>query len=192
MALTDSMDALKALLGCIHSDGEKVSDAYIEEKQQEAKLKKLHLSGITLGMLLIATDEGRKLGKAVCMSPLFRLNGKYDQNCACDAVLVRKVETGCELYYIELKSDSPSGYSGQFKSTRAFMRYTFDLMKELCSVHSEIVRERFIVFHTDSRDATRRGKKQKTRFSPKDANAPESPEMLCVRNGDTVRCTEVF
>lgn len=198
MALTDGIEALKAILSCVHSDGNSETHAYIKESN-EAKLRKLCLSELAPGMLLLATDkgrnfdnEGRKLGKYACMSPLFKQDGKFDQNRACDAVLVRKISTGCELFYIELKSDNPSGFSGQFKSTQAFMSYTLRLVSVLCGIEFKIKKERFVVFHTDPKNAAHKGRKQKTRFSPKDANTAESPVKFCVRDSDIVRCTEFF
>ncbi|MEO6422872.1 MAG: hypothetical protein ABIR84_09395 [Candidatus Nitrotoga sp.] len=192
MASTDELDALRALLGCIQADGTHVSDAMLEEKQ-EAKLKKLTVSELAPGMLLLSTDEGRKRNKgSACMSPLFANDGKYDQNRACDAVLVRKGVTGFDICYIELKSDKPSGYSGQFKSTRAFMKYVVDLANTLCNLPINITRERFVVFHTDSSNAMRLGLKTKTRFNPSNANTPDAPDMFCVRNDVTVRCTTFF
>lgn len=55
-----------------------------------------------------------------------------------------------------------------------------------------ITRERYVIFHTDSKNAKNYGVKSKTRFSPNDANAPSSPKKFCVRNGDTVRFSEFF
>lgn len=192
MALTDGLGAIKGMLSCVQADGSQVSDVILEEKQ-EAKLKKLQISELVPGMLLLATDEGRKRDKApACMSPLFANDGKYDQNRACDAVLLRKSDTGYDACYIELKSDTPSGYEGQFKSARCFMRYLSALSEDLCGCQMAIGRERFVVFHTDSRDGSRRGVKKKTRFSPRSANTPTSPDMFCVRNGDTVRYSEFF
>ncbi len=192
MACTDELGVLRALLGCIRADGAKVSDAILEERN-EAKLKKLTISALTPGMLLLATDEGRKRDKApACMSPLFKGDGVYDQNRACDAVLLRKASDGLHVYYIELKSDSPSGYKGQFASTQCFMRYLADLSDKLCGCPINISRERYVVFHTDSSDGRRRGKKERTRFKPQSANTPSAPDMFCVRNGGTVRCTEFF
>ena len=192
MVCTDELDALRALLGCIQADGAYVSDAILEEKN-EAKLKKLTISQLTPGMLLLATDEGRKRDKAAaCMSPLFKSDGAYDQNRACDAVLLRKASDGLQVCYIELKSDSPSGYEGQFKSTHCFIRYLAALSEKLCGWPVHISRERYVVFHTDSSNAGRRGMKQLTRFKPQSANTPTSPDMFCVRDGDAVRCTEIF
>lgn len=192
MACTDVLEALRALLGCIQADGAQVSDAILEEKN-EAKLKKLTISDLTPGMLLLATDEGRKREKAAaCMSPLFKDDGAYDQNRACDAVLLRKEGDGLHVCYIELKSDSPSGYEGQFSSTCCFMRYVAALSEMLCGFPLHIARERYVVFHTDSSNARLRGKKQKTRFKPQSANTSASPDMFCVRDGDTVRWTEFF
>jgi hypothetical protein len=179
-------------LSCVQADGSHVSDVLLEEKL-EAKLKKLKLSGLTPGVLILATDEGRKKDKAsVCMSPLFANDGKFDQNRACDAVLLRQTVAGYDVCFIELKSDSPSGYEGQFKSTQCFVRYLCELSKELCGHAIELNRQRFIVFHTDSKDVRRRGVKKVTRFSPRQANTPSRPDMFCVRNGDSVRVTEFF
>lgn len=192
MACTDELEALRALLGCILADGARVSDAILEERN-EAKLKKLTISELAPGMLLLATDEGRKRDKAPpCMSPLFKDDGVFAQNRACDAVLVRKADDGLQVYYIELKSDSPSGYEGQFASTQCFMRYVEVLAEKLCGCPLRISRERYVVFHTDSSDGRRRGRKERTRFKPQSANTPSVPDMFCVRDGDTVRCTEFF
>lgn len=192
MALTDGLDAVRALLSCIHADGSQVSDVLLEEKQ-EAKLKKLKLSGLIPGVLILATDEGRKKGKVSgCMSPLFASDGVFPQNRACDAVLLRKTTAGYDVCFIELKSDYPSGYEGQFRSTRCFMRYLAELSKELCGPAIDLTRERFIVFHTDSQNVGRRGVKKATRFSPHEANTPSKPDMFCVCNGDSVRVTEFF
>lgn len=192
MVCTDGLDAVRALLSCVQADGAQSSDALLEEKN-EAKLKKLCISELKPGMLLLSTDEGHKQGgAAICMSPLFATDGKFEQNRACDAVLLRKADDGYHVCYIELKSDAPSGFEGQFKSTECFMHYVKHLALSLCQQPIEITRSRFVVFHTDSQDGTRRGSKQKIRFSPKVANTQAHPDKFCVRNGDTVRCTEFF
>ncbi|MDP2363963.1 MAG: hypothetical protein Q8M94_09370 [Ignavibacteria bacterium] len=192
MALIDSLDAIKAILSCVQADGSQVSDALLEEKN-EAKLKKLQISELAPGMLLLATDEGRKRNKAsACMSPLFADDGVFDQNRACDAVLLRKMHCGYEVCYIELKSDAPSGYEGQFKSTQCFIRYLSVLIEKLCGLAMIVNRERFVVFHTDSNNGSRRGLKQKTRFTPRSANTSSAPDMFCVRNGSIVRYSEFF
>jgi hypothetical protein len=192
MVCTDPLVALHALLGCVHADGTKVSAAILEEKDM-AKLKKLTISELKPGMLLLTTDEGRKREKgAACMSPLFKEDGTFDQNRACDAVLLRKADDGLHVCYIELKSDSPSGYEGQFVSTYCFMRYLKALSENLCGCPLNIVRERYVVFHTDSSSKRSRGKKQKMRFHPLSANTAKSPDMFCVADGDSVRWTEFF
>lgn len=192
MVCIDELDALRALLGCVQADGAHVSDVILEEKN-EAKLKKLTISGLAPGILVLATDEGRKRDKsAACMSPLFKDDGIYDQNRACDAVLLRKADDGLQVCYIELKSDSPSGYEGQFASTHCFMRYVAALSEKLCGWPLHISRERYVVFHTDSSGARPHGKKQKTRFKPQSANTSAAPDMFCVQDGGTVRCTEFF
>lgn len=201
MASTDTggaIDAIKALLRCVCADGAQVAHVLLTESQQDAKLRKLTLTKLEPGMLVLATDEGRKQDKDICMSPLFSRNGSYDHNRACDAVLIRQEAQGISICYIELKSDKPSGYEGQFISTQCFMRYLIDLVNCLCGVEVRIARERFVVFHTDSKDASRQGKKTTTSHKPGDATSrgkqhgPSSPLKYCVRNDCTIRWGEIL
>lgn len=192
MALTNGLEAIKALLSCVKADCSNVSHVILEEKQTDAKLKKLTISELEQSVLVLATDEGRKKNQVDCMSPLFADDGAYDQNRACDAVFIKKSDRGYEVCYVELKSDSPSGYEGQFKSTHCFIAYVCALSEKLCQHPITVIRERYVVFHTDSSNAKRYGTKSKTRFSPNDANAPSSPKKFCVRNNDTVRFSEFF
>ena len=192
MVLTNALEAIKVLTSCVQADGSQVSHVLLEEKDPKAKLKKLTISELDSSIIVLATDEGRKRSQLVCMSPLFADDGHYDQNRACDAVFIRKSEDGYHICYVDLKSDSPSGFEGQFKSTQCFMGYVRALSASLCQQPISIIRERYVVFHTDSSNAKCFGKKTKTRFSPNAANAPSSPTKFCVRNGDTVRFSEFF
>jgi hypothetical protein len=193
MPITNELEALKALLSCVGADGARVSDVWLEEKDPSAKLKKLKLTELKEDMLILATDEGRKVANPICMSPLFVLDGSYDQNRACDAVIVKKSKTGgVELFYIDLKSDIATGYEGQFKSTACFMRYVCNLCEILCEFSVKVVRERYIVFHTDSSGKAPKGRKMKTRFKPSSANTPASPDKFIVKDKDQIRCTEIF
>ncbi len=192
------IEALKTLLSCDMADGSSLSHVLLEEKDPTAKLKKIIISELRPGMLALMIDEGRKIkwsGKsvAVCMSPLFTTTGDNDHNCACDAVLVRELDgAACELCYIDLKSDSPSGYEGQFVSTRCFFRYVQEILRELFAVEMTIRKERFIILHTDTSNARPSLGKRKTRFGPSAANRPGEPDKHIVRDGDTVRCTSLF
>jgi len=192
MALTNGLDAIKALTSCLQADGSQVSHVILEEKDPKAKLKKLTISDLDSNVVVLATDEGRKRNQVACMSPLFSDDGKYDQNRACDAVFIRKSDDGYQVCYVDLKSDSPSGFEGQFKSTQCFIGYVCALSDKLCQQPLKIIRERYVVFHTDSSDAKRYGTKTRTRFSSNDANSPSSPKKFCVKNGDSVRFSEFF
>jgi hypothetical protein len=195
MPITNELEAIKALLNCIGADGAQVSDVWLEERDPRAKLKKLKLTELEKDILILEPDKGRKIGAFVCMSPLFHLeDGTYGQNRACDAVVIRqsKQKKGIELFYIELKSDSPSGYEGQFKSTACFMHYVCDLCKQLCGYSVDVVRERYVVFHTDSSGNKALGRRPKPKFDPKSKNTPTSPEKIIVVNGQSYRCTGFF
>ena len=97
-----------------------------------------------------------------------------------------------DIYYIDLKSDKPSGYQGQFKSTRCFIYYVQRLLKELLNIDMEIRKERFIIFHTDSSGAIQSMSNQPSRHTPRDANSVDKPDKRIVFNGDTIRCTDIF
>ena len=76
----DVVEAIKELMGCDLVDGATHTHALLEEKDPTAKLKKLTLSDLNKGMLLLKVDEGRKVMKGKrkvldCMSPLFRIDG---------------------------------------------------------------------------------------------------------------------
>lgn len=194
MASTDVLDIIEILLSCVHSNGKHASDAYLIERERVAKLKKVHLSGLTPGMLLLAIDERRKIdNRNICMSPLFSPSEIFDHNRACDYVLLKQDAEGIHVYYIELKSDNPSGFAGQFKSTQCFMRYVFDLVENICTVRLKKGREKFIVFHTDSKNARRRSiNKTPTKFKANGANTPNSPSKIVIQNESTISCTAIF
>ncbi len=152
-----ALEAIKQIIkqDAILADGAQASHAIIEEKN-EAKLKKLTISELKPEHLVIGLDEARKLScdaRISCMSPIFEASSVYDHNRACDAVLLEEKEDGkCKITYIELKSDSPSGYEGQFQSSSCFMLYIKEILGKLCDIKMDITQEKFVVFHTDRSD----------------------------------------
>jgi hypothetical protein len=194
------LDAMKSLLQCILADGSQHSHVILQENDPAAKLKKLTLSELSGGILVIGPDQGRvindKSGKKVaeCLSPLFCVSSTHDHNRACDAVLVRLAADGkVEIFYIDLKSDSPSGYVSQFQSTRCFMHYACHILRDLYNESADIGRERFVIFHTDSSGMRRGFNKTKTQFhSTTSGNTAQTPYKRIVANDDTIRCTEIF
>lgn len=190
----DVVEAIKELMGCDLVDGATHTHALLEEKDPTAKLKKLILCDLNKGMLLLKVDEGRKVMKGKrkvldCMSPLFRIDGKYDHNRACDAVLLRLVsQNEVEVYYIDLKSDKPMRFQGQFKSTRCFIYYVQKLLEELLGVTMQIRKERFIIFQTQTKSLN----KSPTRRLPRAANSAEVPDRQVVSDGDKISCRRIF
>ncbi len=198
------LDAMQELLSCKADDGRTHAHAILEESDPSSKLRKVTLSNLKPGMLVLHIDNGRKVfagqsGKkklaTVCMSPLFSMISGKDHNCSCDAVLIRipdENDPACEIFYIELKSDRPYGYSGQFRSAKCFFRYMQIVLKEFWGIDMRIAKERYIVLHTDTENARTSLGKQRPQFSSQSANRPEKPEMHIVKDGMTVRCTELF
>lgn len=206
------MSVLRALKQIIKSDailcdGQQHCHAILEEKN-EAKLKKLTLSDIKANHLVIGLDDARKysledvtkgdlkkaLSNIVCMSPIFSTTSAYDINRACDALLLEEREEGkCKVTYIELKSDSPSGYESQFLSSSCFVSYLKEILIKLCGINVEIITEKFLIFHTDQNNGKLSLRKTPTtkKNIPANAHSPKNPKKIIVRNDDTKSIMEI-
>lgn len=180
---------LSSLLGCVVANGSAVSHAQIKESDILAKLQKVTIRDLEKGIIVLTPDAGRtpRKGRALPLSPLLATTGATDHNCACDAVIVRERSDGqCEVSYVDLKSDNPSGHIGQFKGTRAFMRYIVALTKEFHSQELMIAKERFVVLHTDSSGKRKSLNKRGTRYNNHLSNSPENPYKLIVCDGESL------
>lgn len=210
------IEALRELLSdkVISQNG--VTEVVLEESDSLAILKKLTLTDLTSQMLIVHIDKGRKIyfGKSrkdkgcAVMSPLFKTEGCLDHNCGCDAVLIHALNSEeLQLFYIELKSNSPSGFEKQFQSSKCFFRYLQFVTEEFknkeykskasgrdfCLPQLVIKEEYYVVFHTDPANQKRSLNKQSTR--PKHPDKPNSPQEPCrfvVLNGERVRFTQIL
>ena len=196
-----TIDALVAMLSCIEVDGRNQSHAIVED--DEAKhapkpsrgaaplLKRITLENIGKSELLVLPDKAK--GKSGVMSPLLSTSSGKDQNRSCDGLLIRVCEPRAdgvipiELGYFDLKSGNPTGYSGQFLSTRCFVQgYVITLLSAFYGKQCEVVRERFIIFHTDKSDKV--PSMQKKRSMPIAASACtfSNAEKYIVKNEQTI------
>lgn len=196
-----AMDVFIKMLSCVETDGRKASHAIVEDEQATkaptpAKgsaplLKKITITDIGKNELLILPDKG--LGVTKTMSPLLSTESDTDQNRVCDGVLIRICESRedgkipLEIGYFDLKSGNPEGYSGQFLSTRCFIAgYLMSLLKVFYSKDCDIVRERFVIFHTDKSDKAPSLQKKRTRPAPASANTPKNADKCIVKNEQNV------
>ncbi|AFL69447.1 hypothetical protein [Sulfurospirillum barnesii] len=193
------LEALKQIIksSAILCDGQQQCHAILEERN-EAKLKKLTLSDLKSNHLVIGLDDARKLvcdARITCMSPIFSTTSAYDINRACDALLIEEKEAGkCKITYIELKSDSPSGFVSQFISSSCFVSYLKEILIKLCNIHVESITEKFLIFHTDPNDGKPSLRKTTTtkKNIPANANSPKNPKKIIVRNDDTKSIMEIW
>ena len=161
------------------------------------KLKRLTISDLDSNMTILGFDEGRKVKKGNrkvmdCLSPLFNQSSTTEHNRACDAVLIWEKNPGkCQVVYIDLKSDQPRNYEGQFQGASCFMRYIQALLKEFFQQSMIIEVERFVIFHTDSNNGVKTLNKKKSRFQPI-TTTPQNPEKRIVHNGNTVSCLNII
>lgn len=145
MILSAEMEKLRDSLACIGYNGAQHSHILIEETDVAAKLKKVTLSAPKGDWLSFNTDKGR--GKAALMSPLLATGKKHDHHRACDCVVVVNRNQQLTIVYIDLKSGNPTGYSGQFKSTRQFVRYVLGLLEEFYQKKLTITDERYVILY---------------------------------------------
>jgi hypothetical protein len=145
MALSTEMEKLHASLSCCTYRGDQHTHVLIQEHDARAKLKKVRLSAPNGDWFSFDPDKGR--GKKDLMSPLLATGSTHDHHRACDCVVMIIRNGRLTVLYIELKSGKPSGYSGQFRSTRQFVRYALGLLEEFHGHALPLAEERYVVLH---------------------------------------------
>lgn len=145
MALTAELQQLYDSLSCCTYNGGQHTHVLIKETDPAAKLKNVTLIATAGDWFSFNPDTGR--GREAQMSPLLATGATHDHHRACDCVIL--VNQGGKLIalYIDLKSGNPVGYSGQFKSTRQFVRYALGLLEEFHGTKFSLAEERFVVLY---------------------------------------------
>jgi hypothetical protein len=180
-------------------------------------LKNLTLEGFSKNELLLLPDLAK--GKGGVMSPLLSTIGKQQPdtqnrptspepggkapntswNRSCDGLLIRigavrqDGVTPLELGYFDLKSGNPSGYEGQFLSMQCFMKgYVLALLDVFFGKKCEVVRERFIVFHTDKQGKGQSLQKKRSVPEPKSACSAQNAIKIIVKNEARIHVAQYF
>jgi len=144
-ALSVPMETLRASLACCTYRGDQHIHVLIEEHDVLAKLKKVILQAPHGDWFSFDPDKGR--GTPPVMSPLLVIGQAHDHHRACDCVVLIQRGHGLTALYIDLKSGNPVGYSGQFKSTRQFVRYALGLLTEFHGHSLSLTEERYVVLY---------------------------------------------
>lgn len=150
--LDPRMAKLQNSLSCCTFNGGQHSHILIKEDDASAKLKKVTLLAAGGDWISFNPDEGRKCKRLdkksnlVLMSPLLSIDG-HEHHRACDCVVVVNRNGSLTILYIDLKSANPIGYSGQFKSTRRFVRYAIDLQAEFHESDLKIAEEKYVIIY---------------------------------------------
>lgn len=143
MALSAELDKLRSSLSCCTYRGDQHTHILIEEHDKLAKLKKATLHAPNGDWFSFDPDKGR--GKSALMSPLLTVDNAFEHHRACDCIILVKKDGKLIAIYFDLKSNNPSGYSGQFKSARQFVRYALGLLAEFHGHQLVLAEERYIV-----------------------------------------------
>ncbi len=145
MALSADLKRFMDSLSCCTYNGAQHSDVLVQETDALAKLRKVTLHAGSGDWFSFCPDKGR--GAAALMSPLLASAKVHDHHRACDCVVVVCRGTQLTVLYMDLKSGNPSGYAGQFKSTRQFVRYALGLLVEFYGSPLQLEREQFVVLY---------------------------------------------
>jgi hypothetical protein len=153
--LSDAMEKLKRSLVCVSHNGAQHSHIIIEESDENASLRKVTLIAPNGDWFSFEPDKGTQCkrihskAKLVLMSPLLAI-GQHDHHRACDCVVLVNRSGKLTALYVELKSGNPSGYAGQFKSTRQFVRYALGLLEEFHNAKLVLSEERYLVLYSSA------------------------------------------
>ena len=145
MALTTPLQKLHDSLSCCTNNGTQHTHVLIKETDPAAKLKSITLTAPTGDWFSFDPDKGR--GRAAQMSPLLATSAVHDHHRACDCVVLVNRGGQITALYVDLKSGNPVGYTGQFKSTRQFVRYALSLLEEFHGMKLTLAEERFVVLY---------------------------------------------
>lgn len=143
--LTTAMKKLLNSLNCVTYNGDQHTHILIEETDVSATLTKVILLVPNGDWFSFNPDKGR--GKTAIMSSLLAIGKEYDHHRACDCVVIVNRNGQLTVVYIDLKSGNPIRYSGQFKSTRQFVRYVLGLLEEFHQEKLVIIEERYIILY---------------------------------------------
>lgn len=183
--MNPDLQKLKNSLSCVSYSGDQHTHIQIKETDTLAKLKTLNISAPNGEWFAFSPDKGR--GKAALMSPLLIVDKEHNHHRACDAVIAVLKTDGLHLIFIDLKSNNPVGYAGQFQSTRQFTCYLLGLLKEFHSIVFKAVYQRFIVFHTSPTKRIFLNKKSTVfRCSNKFSIDPKAAQKEVIHDGATL------
>ena len=145
MALSAELEALQASLSCCTYRGDQHTHVLIEEHDSHARLKKVTLKAPNGDWFSFDPDKGR--GRKSLMSPLLATGNAHSHHRACDCVVLMLRKSRLLALYIDLKSGNPSGYAGQFRSTRQFVRYALGLLSDFHGHQITLEEERYVVLY---------------------------------------------
>lgn len=145
MGLSPALQQFHDSLSCCTYNGAQHTHVLIKESDTAATLKSVTLITPVGDWFSFDPDKGR--GKAAQMSPLLATGATHDHHRACDCVVIINRGGQVTALYVDLKSGNPVGYSGQFKSTRQFVRYALGLLEEFHGTKITLADERFVVLY---------------------------------------------
>ncbi|MBN6069458.1 hypothetical protein HYE54_12205 [Aggregatibacter actinomycetemcomitans] len=196
MSLPPELDYLMQSLSCVTYNGNQHSDIQVNESDPSAKLNSINIKMGNGDWFCFSPDEGRKCKRihnqaknVIVMSPLLTVDKSFSHHCACDAVVFLKKDDGLLVLYMDLKSDNPTGYSSQFKSTRQFVKYLIGLYEEFTGSKLSISDERYIIFHNNKKLLSKTTTVPKSKIGQ---TAPDRAYKRPISNGDSVYLKELL
>ena len=191
--LSAKIDKLRESFSCVTYRGDQHTHILIEETDRLAKLQKISLAAPNGDWFSITPDKGR--GKTATMSSLLAISDgghiKHHHHCACDNVIFLIRDEKLTVIYIDLKSNNPTGYANQFKSTRQFVRYAIALIEEFHDQKLQITDERYVILY-GGKPATLNKKTTVIKPERTTKTSPNSAYKREVLNGDRIYLKELL
>lgn len=189
MTLVAELEALKLSLSCCRYWSDQHEHILIKEDDVQATLRQVKLLAQNGQWFSFDPDRGR--GREAQMSPLLTVDKKYDHHRACDCVVLVAQESQLTALYIDMKSRTPAKFSGQFKSTRQFVRYALGLLED-CQGHKlSLLQERFVVLY-GGQTAPLQKRTTVPRLRNIGKTQPDKPYKRKVFNGGTIYLKELL
>ena len=144
------INELENLLACPCINGR---TATIIESDPSAITKRVTIEGLKAGFIVMLVDSGRNLTCSKCnrttsqvVTPLFKTGPNIKAHKLVDAIILAEKAGGkFDVIFLDLKSNSPGGFTAQFVSTECFLAYALHVLKEFHNKSLEIVRTKYVL-----------------------------------------------
>ena len=122
----------------------------INENQEEAKLRKVEITGFMVEKTYGFTLDIKAKNRVICNC--FNMT-EPNINKVCDGIIFTEIENQNYIFFCELKSDRPKpiGYLGQYQNSTLFIDYLINILNSFYLKEFKIEPTyKYLLFYTDT------------------------------------------